>query len=81
MMVTETEKRWAKEAAAKLVGRTITEVRYLTDVEKDNLDWHAGSLVMLLDDGNGVYASTDDEGNGPGALFTTFEDLQTIPVI
>ena len=73
--------RWTGYAAEKLVGRTIKNVRYLSDDEKETLDWDSGSLVIELDDGNSIFPSADDEGNGPGALFTTYDDLPTIPVI
>lgn len=76
-----TVKRWEDEAAAKLVGRTIASVRYLTKKEQDVLGWYAASLAIIFDDGSAVWASTDDEGNGPGALFCSWDDLEVIPVI
>ena len=77
----DTKARWAAEAAAKLAGKRIKTVRYLTDKECEQMGWMRAALVMELDDGNAFWPSADDEGNDAGALFTTFDDLDTIPVI
>ncbi len=76
-----TEKEWTDLAAAKLVGKTITNVRYLTDLEMKHLGWYHSTLMIFFDSGEHIYASADDEGNDAGALFTSFKDLPTIPVI
>ena len=73
--------KWSKDVAKVLVGRTIVGVEYLTDMELDALGWHERSVVLKLDDGNAIIASRDDEGNGAGALMTTFEAMPTIPVV
>ena len=56
-----------------LVGRTITEVRRMTDGEKDREYWEEArgesAVVLVLDSGLILYPSRDEEGNGPGALF------------
>ena len=72
---------WATMCADKLNGRTIAAVRYLTDQEMDMLGWYRKSLVIILDDGHFLFASSDDEGNDAGALFTSYDDMPTIPVI
>lgn len=77
----ETVDRWTKEIAAKLEGRTIKRVRYLTGKEMDTLAWDRRAVVLELDDGNILFPSADDEGNDAGAIFTSFEDLEIIPVI
>lgn len=74
-------KTWAEKAAAVLVGKTITGVRYLTEKERETLGWRNRSLALILDDGTYLWPSADDEGNGAGALFTTNPDLDVIPVI
>lgn len=38
-------------------------------------------MVMELDDGNIVYASSDDEGNEAGALFTNNDKEPVLPVL
>lgn len=75
------KKTWAEKAKAKLEGRTIKAVRYLMPAEQEALGWFRSSLVLFLDDGSYLFPSADDEGNDAGALFTSFEDLETIPVI
>lgn len=82
-MATEeaTIKRWEAEITNKLVGRTIASTRYLNDEEMDAIGWHRRALVIIFDDGEFIFPSADDEGNDAGALFTSFDDLETIPVI
>ncbi len=72
-------KDWTKEpyqggrigAMHELVGRKIIEVRYMTDEELMNEGWNGerAPVVLVLDNGDLLYPSQDDEGNGPGALF------------
>ena len=72
---------WERKAAQVLVGRTIKAVRYLYPEEVENLGWYSRSVVFELDNGTLVWPSTDDEGNDAGALFTTDERADTLPVI
>jgi hypothetical protein len=75
---------WTKEARKHLVGRRITDVRYLSEVESHALGWDgARSLVLVLDNGALFFPSQDDEGNGPGALFGQDTDNGeiTLPVL
>ena len=74
-------KAWGDKVAKQLVGKAIVAVRYLTEEERAELDWFDRSVVIQLDDGTLIWPSRDDEGNGAGALFTTLEELPTIPVI
>jgi hypothetical protein len=54
-----------------LKGRTIVDVRPMTDEEYEAEGWLGSGedTVLVLDDGTLVYASCDPEGNMPGALF------------
>lgn len=56
-----------------VVGRTITGVRLMTKAELEKEGWSIGRyddpLVIELDNGSLLYASQDDEGNGPGVIF------------
>lgn len=52
-----------------IAGRTIAKVRWMTQAEMEELGWHRRTTVLELDNGDCVYASQDDEGNGPGTLF------------
>ena len=72
---------WRNMVKDRLEGKCIKEVRYLNDEEMDDLGWDDKCLVIILNDGNWFFPSRDDEGNGAGALFTSWEDLFTIPVI
>ena len=52
-----------------LVGRTDIAVRPMTEEEMESEGWDKRTPVLVFDDGTKLYASVDDEGNGPGALF------------
>ena len=80
MSKTNLEQEWVQAISDKLVGKTIKEVRYISDEEARGMDWHARSVAIQLSDGEWVFPMQDDEGNGPGALSTTYKDLPTIPV-
>lgn len=67
-------------------GRTITDVRQMTDEEMEENGWHTGSIhanppVFELDDGTLIYPSADPEGNGPGAIFGNQPDGTPITII
>lgn len=77
----ENRNRWLLQINRHLAGRKIREARYLTDKEQESLGWHSKAVVLMLDNGAEIFPSADDEGNDAGALFTTFKDLETIPVM
>mgnify|MGYP007089739077 CR=1 FL=1 len=72
---------WEAKASTVLVGRKIKAVRYLLPEEVQNLGWYSRSVVIELDNGVLVWPSSDDEGNDAGALFTTDDRADTLPVI
>lgn len=72
---------WIDVAKKQLLNRKIVDVRYLTIEEMENLGWYERCVVMILDDGNMIYPSQDDEGNGAGALFTCDPTQPTLPVL
>lgn len=70
---------WEEYATKHLKGRTIVDVRYLTDIEMKGMGWHNKSIVLELSDGSLLFPSCDDEGNDAGALFgqsSTNENLK-----
>tara|TARA_B100000287_G_C20605856_1_gene770035 strand:+ start:669 stop:944 length:276 start_codon:yes stop_codon:yes gene_type:complete len=73
--------KWTGEARNHLMGRTITNVRYMTDEEQEDFGWYSKSVIIELDNGTGFFPMADDEGNDAGALGTNFKNLDTIPVI
>jgi hypothetical protein len=75
------KKQWAGEVSAKLIGRKITAVRYMTDAEVKSFCWCNAAVVIQLDDGTLLYPQADDEGNNAGAIATSHDDLPVIPVI
>lgn len=73
--------KWNEKCSNVLVGKTIKEVRYMTDKELEECGWFKRVLVIFFTDGTYMFPSMDDEGNDGGALFTNFDGLTTIPVI
>lgn len=75
-------KKYEEKIAKLLVGRKITSVRYADETDMKNLGFDgARPIVLQLDDGNQLIPSMDDEGNGAGALFTTYPEMDTIGVL
>jgi len=75
------EQYWTEKIAKRLVGRTIKKIEYISQDEMETNLWYKRPISILLDDGNWITPMMDDEGNDGGAMSTTFEDLNTIPVI
>jgi hypothetical protein len=80
-MEKETIKKWEKDIRPVLKGKTIANVRYMTEKEMEGLGWYSKALVIIFTDGTYMFPSADDEGNNAGALFTNIKGLETIPVI
>jgi len=55
----------------EITGKKIVAVRKLTAKEMQNEGWDTSSeaMCLVLEGGALIYASRDDEGNGPGSLF------------
>jgi len=54
-----------------MIGKKIVEVRDMTKVEmeREGWDFSPAPTAFVLDSGEVIYPSRDDEGNGPGSLF------------
>ena len=76
-------KIWTEYAKERLVGRTITDVSYLTGQEcEDGFGWYKRPITFTLDDGKEVIAQMDDEGNDGGVLTCLTASKETIlPVL
>jgi len=77
----ELTKSWESKIGAALKGKTIANVRYLTDAEMKQMMWYNKAIVIIFTDGTYMFPSADDEGNNAGALFTNIKGLDVIPVI
>jgi hypothetical protein len=53
------------------VGRTVLNVRWMTKAELKREGWEGrgGGVAIDFNDGGILFASSDDEGNGPGVMF------------
>jgi hypothetical protein len=74
-------KTWNKKASDFLVGKTIQSVRYLTDEEMNDFMWYHKPVIIKFTDGSFIIPQKDDEGNDGGALFTSDDVVDVIPVI
>ncbi len=79
--MTNTEKKWTKIAEKMLVGRKIISVRYMSESERSGFAWSRRPIILMLDDGNLIYPSMDDEGNDGGILFTNNENEPVLPTL
>jgi hypothetical protein len=55
-----------------IIGKRVTTIREMTHEEMKREGWHEsphGGIALVFESGAVVFASRDDEGNGPGALF------------
>ena len=72
MKTTEDEalkKMWTGTFKKHLVGKKITNIRYMTEKEKVDWMWSHCAIVIELDDGQRLIPWADDEGNDAGALY------------
>ncbi len=72
---------WTNTAKHVLEGRTIKQVRYMTEDECEELMWDERALVLELDDGTLVWPSSDEEGNQAGVLFTNIDEASVLPAL
>jgi hypothetical protein len=69
------EKQRAREQKIidKVVGKKITNARWLTQEESDNLGFYKRPFMIVFgDDNEYMVAMCDDEGNDGGALLTNW---------
>ena len=71
--------QWANEANKHLKGKTIEEVRYMTEDEVSDNMWYKRAIVIHFTDGTIAYPVMDDEGNDGGAMY--FQDDNKTHVI
>ena len=50
-----------------LVGKKISAIRRMTDVEIKNFGWYKNPIVIVLDDDTQIVLMADDEGNDGGS--------------
>ncbi len=63
------EQRFTDEAKKALVGKTVANVRYMTEMEANKTGFNRRALIIEFDDGTYIFPSQDDEGNDAGAIF------------
>ena len=54
-----------------LIGRTIVNIRPITDDERDAMGWYGSTEILVLDDGTELIPVKDDEGNNGGVFWHT----------
>ena len=80
-MTDKLEIQWIQRISKLLVGTKIVKVEYMNQADAEEQGWYKRPIQIRLEDGTWLTPSQDDEGNYGGALFTSDEDLPTIPVI
>tara|TARA_R110000751_G_scaffold115549_1_gene214951 strand:- start:7711 stop:7962 length:252 start_codon:yes stop_codon:yes gene_type:complete len=75
------EQYWTNLVQKALVGKKIVGVEYLPKKYLKEWMWYKRPIVLKLDDGTMLIPQMDDEGNDGGAIWTSIEELQVIPVI
>ena len=74
----DARKHWEKKANNLLLGKQITEVRWLDEKEANDIGWDSRPVAIQLDDGTWIMPMRDDEGNDGGALAVGADE--TLPV-
>ena len=64
-----------------LLGKRITEVRWLTKEEAEECGWTYQPIQITLSNGIILVPMADDEGNDGGALFTGWKEESLAPVL
>jgi len=84
-MPTEKEKetvhfrKYTSNIRKHLIGRTITDVKWLSaDESKRLMDWDYQPCEIFLDNGTILTPGADDEGNNAGVIFT---NIKKIPLL
>lgn len=72
------EKDFVAKCKKQLLGRTIKNIRFMTEEEREANGWSNRGIVIVLDDNHILYPMADDEGNNSGAMGTSYKNLQTI---
>ena len=79
-----TEQEHTEIAKDLLVGKTITDIVYLSKFDCEQSLWSKRPIMIILDDDSTVIPMADDEGNNGGALhyFNPNKDItETIGVL
>ena len=61
-------KYWTNKARKALVGKTITNVYYVSDKEAHDSMWYKKPVAIQLDNKYWLVPISDDEGNDGGAI-------------
>ena len=67
-MSKDAKKYWEERAKYLLLGKQITEVRWLDKKEVEDIGWYSRPVALKLNDGTWIVPMKDDEGNDGGAL-------------
>ena len=61
-------------SSPSIIGMKVTGIRRMTKHEMRHEGWEKPTTVLELEEGVFLFASQDDEGNGPGTLFGSDKD-------
>ena len=75
-----TMRDWSGDATEIFKGKTVDRIRYTDEAELESLGWDISTPVIFFTDGSWILASSDDEGNYGGSLFTSSTQMEVIPL-
>lgn len=52
----------------QIIGRTIVAINAMSQARTDELSWSNRPVMLVLDNGTNIYATSDEEGNDGGCL-------------
>lgn len=72
-------RNWSIDATKLFKGKVVSHIRYTNEKEMEELGWYSAAPMIVFTDGSWFLASSDDEGNDSGALWTSHVDMDIIP--
>lgn len=74
-------KHWTDKVKKALIGKTITDVQYMSDQEVEDNMWYKTPVAIQLDNKHWIVPMADDEGNDGGSMYTNIKGIEIIPVL
>ena len=80
-----TDKEWTDIASKMLIGMKITRAYYMSEADAEKLGWEQRPVILELKGEDGrelqLFPMQDDEGNDGGALATSDDENEVLPVL
>jgi hypothetical protein len=73
-------RNWEDDATKAFKGKVVQSIRWMTEDEQKDMYWDRSCPIIEFTDGSFLFPSQDDEGNAPGAMYTSDRDISILPV-